>query len=51
MNGEPSLLLQVASVIAAGVVSKPTVDIEDTDKVATDIIKLAKALIRKAMEN
>jgi hypothetical protein len=51
MNDEPNLLLQVSSVIAAGVVSKPSVDLEDTDAIAEQIVKLAKALIREAAKN
>jgi len=47
----PNELLQVSAVIAAGVVAKPGVDISEPEKVAKDIVALAKALIKEANKN
>ena len=46
----PNTLLQVMSVIAAGVVAKPGVDLDEPEKVAEQIAALAAALIAKANE-
>ena len=41
----PDEVLQVAAIIAAGVVSKPGVDITDAETIAKQIVAIAKALI------
>lgn len=41
----PNELLQISSIIAAGVVAKPNVDISNPETVAKEIVDLAKALI------
>lgn len=46
-----NIVLQVSAVIAAGIVSKPGSDISDPEKVAKEIVVLAKALIKEAQKN
>lgn len=46
-----NIVLQVAAVVAAGVVSKPGSDLSDPDRIAKEIVTLAKALIREAEKN
>lgn len=41
----PNELLQVSSIIAAGVVSKPGADLSNPEAVAKQIVAIAKALI------
>lgn len=48
---QPTELLQVSSIIAAGVVSKPGSDISDPEAVAKQIVAIAKALIKEAAKN
>lgn len=43
-----NLTLQVAAVIAAGIVSKPGQDLDDVAGVAKTVVDLAKAIILEA---
>lgn len=48
---QPTELLQVSSIIAAGIVSKPGSDISDPEVVAKQIVAIAKALIKEASKD
>lgn len=47
----PNEVLQVASIIAAGIVSKPNMPLDDPEQLAKTIVALARALIKEAAKN
>lgn len=47
----PNEVLQVAAVIAAGIVATPKVDLDNPEEVAQKVVAIAKALINEANKN